>query len=148
MRFSVAGNINTPVNLLEFLSNDSDALVRKSVAKNPNTPLRILKKLANDSDALVRESVSENPKCTHEIKETIFKNFAKLKTPSFSRVALFLSDYAESSVLVENSDSISWRERYAIAQNKKTPKDTLKQLAQDGNRIVRATAKESLEKYY
>ena len=34
----------------------------------------------------------------------------------------------------------------AIACNQKTPVDTLKQLAQDGNRIVRATAKESLER--
>ena len=33
-----------------------------------------------------------------------------------------------------------------IAQNLKTPENTLKQLAQDGNRIVRATAKESLQK--
>jgi|GEM_PF-2665227 len=36
----------------------------------------------------------------------------------------------------------------AIACNQKTSKNTLQQLAQDGNRIVRATAKESLEKYY
>jgi len=50
--------------------------------------------------------------------------------------------------LAENSNSISWLERYAIAQNKKTPEETLKQLAQDGNRIVRATAKESLQKYH
>ena len=69
-----------------------------------------------------------------------------LKRPSFSRVALFMSDYVESSILAENSNSISWLERYAIACNQKTPQDTLEQLAQDGNRIVRATAKESLEK--
>ena len=57
-----------------------------------------------------------------------------------------MSDYVESSVLAENSNFIWWLERYAIACNQKTPKDTLKQLAQDGNRIVCATAKESLEK--
>ncbi len=93
-------------------------------------------------------SVSTNSNCTHEIKETIFKNCAKSKPPCFSRVALFLSDYAESSVLAENSNSISWLERYAIAQNQKTPEEILKHLAQDGNRIVRAAAKESLQKYY
>ncbi|MEM8831752.1 MAG: hypothetical protein AAGE96_20685 [Cyanobacteria bacterium P01_G01_bin.19] len=43
---------------------------------------------------------------------------------------------------------MSLPERYAITQNSKTPKNTLEKLAQDGNRIVRATAKESLEKYY
>lgn len=106
----------------------------------------MLEKLANDLVHRVRIGVVENPQCTLEIKKTIFKNFAKSETPSFSRVALFLSDYAESSVLAENSNSISWLERYAIAQNPKTPLETLKQLAQDGNRIVRATAKESLQK--
>ena len=115
-------------------------------SRNPNTSLETLKLLANDADYSVRDSVSENPQCTHEIKETIFRNFAKSEIPSFSRVALFMGDYAESSVLAENSNSISWLERYAIACNSKTSKDTLKQLAQDGNRIVRATAKESLEK--
>ena len=59
-----------------------------------------------------------------------------------------MSNYAETSVLAENSNSISWLERYAIAQNKKTPQHTLEILAQDGNRIVRATAKETLEKLY
>ncbi|VEP18345.1 conserved hypothetical protein [Hyella patelloides LEGE 07179] len=148
IRFRVARNPNTPINLLELLANDFSNQIRVAIAKNPNTPIEILESLANDSDLLVRESVSENPKCTRQIKETIFKNFAKSETPSFSRVALFLSDYAESSVLAENSNSISWLERYAIAQNKQTPQDTLEILAQDGNRIVRATAKESLQKLY
>ena len=148
MRFRVGRNPNTPTNLLESLANDSNSCVRESVSQNPNAPLEILEKLANDRNLFVRESVVKNPQCTHHIKEIIFKNFAKSDTPSLSRIALFLSDYAESSVLAENSNSISWLERYAIACNRKTPEDVLKQLAQDGNRIVRATAKESLQKYY
>lgn len=146
VRQYAAENYNTSSDTLKFLANNSDIWTRSYVAKNPNTPIETLKKLANDSNSLVRESVSANPQCTRPIKETIFKNFAKSEIPSFSRVALFLSDYAESSVLAENSNSISWLERYAIAQNTKTPENTLEQLAQDGNRIVRATAKESLQK--
>ena len=142
----VVENTNTQIEILESLAGDLDYRVRKQVAENPNTPVNLLKTLANNSTEEVRECVSININCTFEIKETIFKNFAKSETPSFSRVALFMSDYAESSVLAENSNSISWLERYAIACNQKTPVDTLKQLAQDGNRIVRATAKESLEK--
>ena len=95
-----------------------------------------------------RHEVVKNPQCTLEIRETIFKNLAQRETSSFLRYVLFLSDYAGSSVLAKNSDSISWLERYAIAQNAKIPENTLKQLAQDGNRIVRATAKESLQKLY
>ncbi|MDJ0746812.1 MAG: hypothetical protein QNJ32_26120 [Xenococcaceae cyanobacterium MO_167.B27] len=148
VRASVAQNPRISKDTLKLLIHDSDNRVRSSVTKNPNTSLEILQLLANDPDNQVRSSVAKNPKCTRQIKETIFKKFAKSEIPSFSRVALFLSDYAESSVLAENSNSISWLERYAIAQNKKTPQDTLKILAQDGNRIVRATAKESLQKLY
>ena len=153
-RRSVAMNRNIPRNLLESLVNDSDTYdgVRDLLARNPNIPSTILKKILkripNDSDDSVLESILKNPQCTFEIKEIIFKNFAKSDTPSLKRVALFMSDYAESSVLTENSNSILWLERYAIACNKKTPKDTLEQLALDGNRIVRATAKESLQQYY
>lgn len=144
--YNIAKNPSTPIKLLKYLAENADYGMRKYMAENPNTPIKILELLANDSDNSVRESVSENPRCTRQIKETIFKNFAKLETPSFSRVALFLSDYAESFVLAKNSNSISWLERYAIASNPKTPQSTLKILAQDGNRIVRATAKESLQK--
>ncbi len=144
VRRYVAKNSSTSSDILKKMVNDSDVLIRFYVAKNHNTPIEILEKLANDHDDLVRASVSANPKCTQEIKETIFRNFAKLEYPSFSRLTFFLSDYAESSVLVENSNSVSWLERYAIAKNAETPEDTLKKLAEDSNRIVRATAKESL----
>ena len=172
VRETVAGNKNTPIHILKKLAEDEDAIVRAGVAerenlpscllkqlandeysrvrcevaKNPNTPIETLIELARDRDNSVYYEVVKNPQCTLKIKETIFKNIAKSKTPSFLRFVLFLSDYAESSVLAQNSNSISWLERYAIACNQKTPKDTIKQLAQDGNRIVRATAKESLEK--
>ena len=156
VRKAVVSNSNTPTKTLlelceqfpqEFLDNPILELhVRLALVRNPNTPAKALKKLANDSDDLVLEYILENPQCTLEIKEIIFKNFAESEIPSFSRFALFLSDYAESSVLAENNNSISWLERYAIACNKKTPTDTLRELAQDGNRIVRATARESLGK--
>ncbi|MEM9274187.1 MAG: HEAT repeat domain-containing protein [Cyanobacteria bacterium P01_F01_bin.143] len=146
VRRSIAENPSASSNILKNLANDSDIEVRFFVAKNHNTPISILEQLANDRDDLVRGSVSANPKCTYEIKKLIFKNFAKFETPSLSRLALLFSDYAASFVLTEHSDSISWLERYAIAQNQNTLRDTLEILAQDSNRIVRATAKESLEK--
>ena len=147
IRTSVARNLNTPPDILEFLANDSSHLVRTGVAINHNTPLSILEFLANDSKDSVRSFLLwQNPDCNRQIKETIFKNFAKSETPSLERLALFLSDYADSSALAKNSNSISWLERYAIASNRKTPEATLKTLTRDSNRIVRATAKESLQK--
>lgn len=147
VRLAVAKNQNTPITTLEKFAVAEDRVIRIHTAEHPNASIEILEQLANDLVYKVRIAVAKNPKCTCQIKETIFKNFAKLDTPSFSRVALFLSDYAESSVLAENSNSISWLERYAVAQNKNTPQDTLQILAQDSNRIVRATAKESLQQY-
>lgn len=146
VRRCIAKNSSTSSDVLKKLANDSDIGVRFFVAKNNNTRINKLEQLANDHDDLVRASVSANPKCTYEIKKTIFKNFAKSEIPSLRRVALFLSYYAASFVLTEHSNSISWLERYAIAKNQNTLKDTLEILAQDSNRIVRATAKESLEK--
>ena len=148
VRRYVASNSSTSSDILEMLANDADIWVRFHVAQNQNASIEILEKLANDSYNLVRESVSANPKCTREIKETIFINFAKLERPSFNRLTLLLSNYAESSVLAKNSNSLSWLERYAIAQNSKTPQATLKKLAEDSNRIVRATAQENIQKYY
>ena len=55
-----------------------------------------------------------------------------------------MSNYAKVEDLATYYKSKLWLERYAIAQNKKTPKNILQILAQDCNRIVRATAKESL----
>ncbi|MEM7591755.1 MAG: hypothetical protein AAF383_09595 [Cyanobacteria bacterium P01_A01_bin.83] len=148
VRDFVVRNPNTPIAILEQLATDKHPGVCRFVATNPNTPIEILKQLANHQTDFVRADVLKNPQCTSpEFKQVVFKNVAKSKTPSFSRVALFLSDYAESSVLAENSNSISWLERYAIAQNPKTPTYSLKQLAKDGNRIVRATAKETLQKH-
>ena len=148
VRAGVAERENLPYHFFKQLANDEQSRVRCQIAENPNTPIEILKVLAVDRENNVYYEAVKNPRCTPEIRKTIFKNLAQSKTPSFLRYVLFLSDYAESSVLAENSDSISWLERYAIACNAETPEDTLKKLAQDGNRIVRATAKESLQKYY
>jgi hypothetical protein len=50
-----------------------------------------------------------------------------------------------AKALAENCRSLIWLERYAIAQNSNTPIDTLKTLALDANRIVRAAAKANLQ---
>ena len=47
------------------------------------------------------------------------------------------------SLLAKASRSTSWLERYAIAKHQNTPPLILKRLGEDGNRIVRATAREN-----
>lgn len=61
-RCSVARNPNTPISVLEFLSNDKNFYVRTNVAINPSTSISILNKLSKDKDYYVCSSVVENLK--------------------------------------------------------------------------------------
>ena len=145
VRKIVAENKNTSIDILEKLATDKEDYVRQAVAENKNISLKILEELATDESVRVNLAVISNPKSTLSIKRRVFKNFPKYPRSPFLHFIVFMSDYAESEDLAANYNSTSWLERYAIAQNKKTPLAALKLLAKDCNRIVRATAKESLE---
>lgn len=79
----------------------------------------------------------------HEAAQKIFE-----KIPYSQRVSLYHSVEDAISKTGYNSicDSGFWMEKYLIAVNFQTPEDVIKLLAKDFNRIVRATAKENLEK--
>ena len=62
VRVSVAGNPNTPADVLTELAKDSDCDVRYFAAGNPNTPADVLTELAKDSDCDVRYFAACNPK--------------------------------------------------------------------------------------
>lgn len=62
VRASVAGNLNTPADTLIELSKDDSWCVRTSVAGNPNTPVDTLIELSKDGNYDVRASVAGNPK--------------------------------------------------------------------------------------
>ena len=62
VRISVAGNPNTPADVLTELAKDSDCDVRSNAAGNPNTPVDVLTELAKDSDWCVRSYAACNPK--------------------------------------------------------------------------------------
>ena len=61
VRYSAAGNPNTPVEVLTELAKDSDWGVLRSAAGNPNTPVEALTELAKDSSWGVRRSAAGNP---------------------------------------------------------------------------------------
>jgi HEAT repeat protein len=67
VRKVVAGNPNTPRQVLARLAEDSSAYIRKSVAVNPKTPPDVLKRLASDQNSEVRLAVAENPHIPAEI---------------------------------------------------------------------------------
>ena len=62
VRVSVAGNPNTPADVLTELAKDSDCVVRYFAAGNPATPADVLTELAKDSDYDVRRNAACNPK--------------------------------------------------------------------------------------
>jgi hypothetical protein len=62
LAYWIAGNPNTPVDLLNNYVNDEDENVRSSVAVNPSTPDEALERLSKDENEDVREAVGKNPK--------------------------------------------------------------------------------------
>lgn len=67
--------------------------------------------------------------------------------PSLARLIGLLHAGATRDFLANNSDSLSWLERYAVAQHPNTPHDILRKLKNDPNRIVRAAAKAEIIKF-
>ena len=61
LSYWIAGNPNTPVELLKELSKHEDENVRSSLAVNPSTPSEILDTLLIDENEDVRAAVMKNP---------------------------------------------------------------------------------------
>lgn len=60
IRRRVAGNYNTPQNILELLSLDSACEVRAAVACNPSCPRGLVEKLVRDFEPEVRLEIAKN----------------------------------------------------------------------------------------
>ena len=60
MKWRMASNLNTPIEVLTKLSTDEHWGVRYCVADNPNTPKEILKILSTDRDRNVRWAAKNN----------------------------------------------------------------------------------------
>lgn len=71
VRYIVAGNPNTPKEVLAKLANDIREPIRRRVAENPRTPLATLLQLAADPSIEVRLSVAENPNAPPEVLEQL-----------------------------------------------------------------------------
>jgi len=71
----------------------------------------------------------------------------KWNRPGFLRLLSLLSSDAEIAGLAKAQRSTDWLERAAVARHPKTPITTLRNLAKDGNIVVRALAEKNLEEY-
>ena len=171
VRQKVAANRNTPAPALEILATDADAAVRTAVAANRNTPAPALEQLAQDRRVEVRLAVSRNPNKPASVGESLrelqpptrqvsptLRGLSRIYNPNTDDLPSLLSEYVQSSrpfvrfvalmhpltpaeALRQGSESASWLERYAVANNPATPPEIRQLLAEDSNRIVRATGK-------
>ncbi|MGK7923525.1 MAG: hypothetical protein AB4080_26360 [Trichodesmium sp.] len=150
VRTAVAGNQNTNVIVLEQLGQDEKVEVRRAVAQNPNTPVSLRESLR---DLLALPYTPEpNPtlsglsriyKPDQDDLPTLLSEYAESDNP-FVRFVTLMHPLTPVDSITEGYQSLLWQERYAIAENPSTPGEIRQQLAKDGNRIVRATAKANI----
>lgn len=79
LRYNVACNPNTPLELLRTLSRDKDyknVSIRAAVAMNPNISQDLIEALANDPDYNVRERIARNQRTSPVILECLSKDKA------------------------------------------------------------------------
>ena len=135
-------NPNTDVETLEILSINYDWEVRFYVAADCKTPEYILEVLAKDKHEEVRHSILRNPNLTKDLFYKLMYDINSKTDYSFSRLVAYLDPNVSSKRLEQNASSLLWSERFAIAIHPKTPSNTVKQLAKDGNVYVRAIARQ------
>lgn len=171
-KYYVATDPNTPVQVLEDFIQDRSVKDenRMDVITNPNVTTAILEELSKDKNNMIYvENHSYLPERSlkyfvlekgmacqramwsylkedfNEALNLIMAGYAKCQYP-IVRLIVLLHHQAPENTLRQKSTSSDWLERYAIAQNLSSPIDVLKQLANDGNRVVRAAAKSSLDR--
>jgi len=148
--------------------------VFQGLAKNPNIPDDILEQHweqllrpyilsdiifpAQKFEELITQSVLK-----HELYLEILPVYIKKHNPNFLRNNVdvrvtVLNDCASlyegffplqqpeiyPEILEQKSHAVEWITRFAVAKNPKTPKETLQELANDCNQLVRAAAKHTL----
>lgn len=150
VRQAIAANPNTQLTILERLAQDEKVEVRRRVAKNPNAPSPIRESLRDllvptfprqSSPTLRGLSRIYNPN-TDDLP-TLLSEYVQSPTP-FVRFVALLHPLTPASTLIEGSQSLFWRERYAVADNPSTSVEIRQQLAQDSNCIVRVAARANL----
>ena len=127
---ALAGNLSTPTETLEKLSEESHLSVRYAAAENPNTPTVALEKLAEDKDRLVRIAAAGNPNTPAAALEKLGQTDvggAVAENPS-----------TPAATLEKLGADVEEYVRRAVAKNRSTPISTLEKLALDEDDRVRS----------
>ena len=116
---------NVPTNILEILSKNSNWEIRKAVALHENTPEEVIQKLANDDDSDVQEAIQQRQ---------LPNDWRKLDEDE--KIEKLQEENVDPEILKTFANSSNWQIRTAVASNKNTPEDVLKQLAKDDDSDV------------
>lgn len=135
IREAVAGNPKTPEAVLANLVRDPHKEVRAAVAGHDKTPAEALAVLVRDPSKRVRAAVAGNPR-------TPGPALSELSTESDQVVAEALAKNpgALAGALRRVAFSPSAQVRRAVASNRNTPEDTLEILSHDEDPLVRSIA--------
>jgi len=140
VKCAVAGNSNTPVDVLRQLVSDPRSSVRQGVAFNSNTPVDVLERLASDPRSSVRQGVAFNSNTPVDV----LKRLVSDPRSSVRRGVAFNSNTPADALrqLVSDPDLYV---KCDVAGHSNTPVDVLIQLASDSVESVRKIAKATLE---
>ncbi|MFL5805175.1 MAG: HEAT repeat domain-containing protein [Roseiflexaceae bacterium] len=148
VRRAVAENPNATARILDVLAQDyswSNEPVRLAVVRHPNISTDTIERLASDRSACVRQAVLAHPDAPTQARERILvaalEHCQMLSEPIYQTIALG-HPLTPAAKLMAGVRSLEWMERYALARNPAAPDEALVALAQDGNRLVRAAARE------
>ncbi len=123
----------------------------QSAINNPTISVLMLKQLLCDYELYAEPGKNYRVVASHYLKHKpkslpfVLKKLVEYSTDSFERLVALLHPQIMPSALAQNLWSLDWLERYCIAQHPNTPLYTLKELAKDGNRVVRVVAEENLK---
>lgn len=137
MRRDVLRNRALPIATLECSLQDRDNAVVRYASKcfrEKEIDLSPPCQLSSDERALMEHLLARDA-----------QNITNSDSPSPARLLALLSPWAPEEALANSSRSTWWEERAAIATNPKTPAATRAKLTEDGNAIVRAAARATIE---
>jgi hypothetical protein len=146
---AIAGNPRSSSELLLVFAADRSALlagVRRAVARNPNAPPAALALLADEPFAAdLRLIVAAHPNLAAGQRAQILahslRHALESYDPVYAAIALSSADLAAEQI-APFVGSPFWLERLAVAMNPAADPIAREQLAADGNRLVRAAARE------
>ena len=170
IQLAIANNPHTSAASLEHLADTDRIDLKQAIASNSNTPSYILQMFAEDKSPKVRALAMANPNLTLEATEQILCGEYAAEYPQYNAdypknhpdsLGVVLNYYAQSQfplirylallqpqvskeILELQSLSVSWRDRFAVAQNNQTPLNILNELELDSNQLVRAAAKRNM----